>query len=117
MGDTIRVSLTEDPEFEIPVAKALVNRYFNREKKQSSIPSPDVSLSGKNTELLPYNPFDYSRRKTNVVLNIGDHKVPVVIADLSSEKKITPPSLRPLGYNYSEVKRIIHSFLLHFNNE
>lgn len=102
LGDTIRVSLTEDPEFEIPVAKALVNRYFNREKKQSSIPSPDVSLSGKNTELLPYNPFDYSRRKTNVVLNIGDHKVPVVIADLSSEKKITPPSLRPLGYNYSE---------------
>ena len=72
LGDTIRVSLTEDPEFEIPVAKALVKRYINREKNQSPIPSLDVSLSGKNSELLPYNPFDYVRRKTNAVLNVGD---------------------------------------------
>ena len=102
LGDTIRVSLTEDPEFEIPVAKALVKRYINREKNQSPIPSLDVSLSGKNSELLPYNPFDYIRRKTNAVLNVGDHKVPVVVADLSREKKINPSTLRPLGYNYSE---------------
>ena len=102
LGDTIRVSLTEDPEFEIPVAKALVKRYINREKIQSSIPSMNVSLSGKNSELLPYNPFDYTRRKTNAILNIGDHKVPVVIADLSREKKITPTTLFPFGYNYSE---------------
>ena len=102
LGDTIRVSLTEDPEFEIPVAKALVKRYFNREKNQSSIPSLDFSLSGKNSALLSYNPFDYTRRKTNTVLNIGDHKVPVVIADLSREKNISPYTLRPLGYNYSE---------------
>ena len=102
LGDTIRVSLTEDPEFEIPVAKALVKRYINREKNQSPIPSLDVSLTGKNSELLPYIPFDYVRRKTNAVLNVGDHKVPVVVADLSCEKKINPSTLRPLGYNYSE---------------
>ena len=102
LGDTIRVSLTEDPEFEIPVAKALVERYTNRKKNQSVIPPLDVSLSGKNSDTLPYTPLDYSRRETNTVLNIGDHKVPVVIADLSREKKITPSTLFPFGYNYSE---------------
>lgn len=103
LGDTIRVSLTEDPEFEIPVAKALVARYANREKLQKPIPSLENSLSEKNSETFPYNPCDYLRRKTKPVMNIGDHKVPVVVADLSREKNITPASLLPFGYNYSEL--------------
>ena len=53
LGDTIRVSLTEEPEVEIPVAKMLVDRYENRE---ITVPSFDHEL--------PYNPFEYSRRKT-----------------------------------------------------
>ncbi len=41
LGDTIRVSLTEDPEFEIPVCRDLVKRYTARESaKKESIPSP-----------------------------------------------------------------------------
>ncbi len=102
LGDTIRVSLTEDPEFEIPVAKALVERYTNREKLQKPIPAFERSLLEKQSEILPYNPCDYMRRETKPVLNIGDHKVPVVIADLSLEKNITPATLLPFGYNYSE---------------
>src|SRR5690606_35266165 len=38
LGDTIRVSLTEEPEFEIPVAKALANRYVNRQAKLAQAP-------------------------------------------------------------------------------
>ncbi|HAZ24962.1 MAG TPA: 4-hydroxy-3-methylbut-2-en-1-yl diphosphate synthase, partial [Algoriphagus sp.] len=34
LGDTVRVSLTEDPEFEAPVAKALIDRYTNRSRHQ-----------------------------------------------------------------------------------
>ncbi len=34
LGDTIRVSLTEEPEYEIPVAKFLVDRYHNRDKSK-----------------------------------------------------------------------------------
>ena len=102
LGDTIRVSLTEDPEFEIPVAKAIVERYTNREKLQCPIPVLGISLSEIKSETLPYNPCDYLRRETKTVLNIGDHKVPVVIADLSREKNITPATLLPFGYDYSE---------------
>src|SRR5207249_9856321 len=45
IGDTVRVSLTEDPEFEIPVARALVDRYTTK-ANHHSIPSlkDDVKL-------------------------------------------------------------------------
>ena len=48
-----------------------------------------------------YNPFEYSRRKTNDVLNIGSNHVPRVIADYSSKKEISAASLFASGYNYS----------------
>src|SRR6188508_2804705 len=64
IGDTIRVSLTEDPEFEIPVAKALVDRYRNRSAHQTI---PEI----KDVINLPYSPFEYSRRESNAVHNFG----------------------------------------------
>jgi (E)-4-hydroxy-3-methylbut-2-enyl-diphosphate synthase len=91
LGDTVRVSLTEEPEAEIPVAQELVNRYSNREKHE-----PIDAI-----ENYPINPFEHSRRITQSVKNIGDHNVPVVIADLSLKEKITPASLFAYGYNYS----------------
>jgi len=57
LGDTIRVSLTEEPELEIPVAKNLVKRY----EKKRKIPSVPAIKSS------PINPFEYSRRKTLAV--------------------------------------------------
>ncbi len=103
LGDTIRVSLTEDPEFEIPVAKKLVERYANREKLQKEIPAIDYTVSNDNSGVLPYNPCDYQRRKTIAVKNIGGPKVPVVVADQGRNKKITAASLEPYGYLYSEI--------------
>jgi (E)-4-hydroxy-3-methylbut-2-enyl-diphosphate synthase len=92
LGDTIRVSLTEEPEFEIPVAKHLADRYSDR-KKDTGI----KNLEGE----LPYNPFEYNRHKTHHVINIGEHNVPRVIADYSAKEEITAASLFPIGYNYS----------------
>lgn len=91
IGDTVRVSLTEDPEFEIPVAKALVERYSTRNNHKRI---PEVSS-------LPYSPYDYQKRSTKEVINIGGNNVPRVITDLSKKQSITPASFFAVGYNYS----------------
>lgn len=91
IGDTVRVSLTEDPEFEIPVAKALVERYAARNNHATI---PEITK-------LSYNPYDYQKRKTNQVVSIGDSHVPRVVADFSAKQNITPASLFAVGYNYS----------------
>lgn len=92
LGDTIRVSLTEEPEYEIPVAKNLANRYSHR-KTNPEIKSIDFEL--------PYTPFEYNKHKTFEIINIGNHNVPRLIADYSVKEQITPASLFPVGYNYS----------------
>ena len=109
IGDTIRVSLTEDPEFEIPVALSLVGRYGEREKVQDEIVVIERRDEGRGTgdvgdELkltLPYSPYEYNRRNSLAVSNIGGHEVPRVIADFSHKEKITAASLFPVGYNYA----------------
>jgi (E)-4-hydroxy-3-methylbut-2-enyl-diphosphate synthase len=97
LGDTIRVSLTEDPEFEIPVCRDIVKRYANRSHE---IFDP---LSIPKVDKLPYNPFEYKRRATFPVGNMGGHQVPVVIADLSKLTTITPADLQAVGYSYDAV--------------
>ena len=91
IGDTIRVSLTEEPEFEIPVARELVARYDNRSAHQ-----PILAIDN-----YPINPFEYKKRNSREVLNIGGKNVPIVMADFSLKEKITPASFFALGYNYS----------------
>jgi (E)-4-hydroxy-3-methylbut-2-enyl-diphosphate synthase len=109
LGDTIRVSLTEDPEFEIPVCKDLVKRYDDRwqmadDSKKYSVNGHPSSANGHPLSIisLPYDPFNYQRRETFVVDNIGGKHVPVVIADLSKIEKITRDDLKSIGYTYIE---------------
>jgi (E)-4-hydroxy-3-methylbut-2-enyl-diphosphate synthase len=98
LGDTIRVSLTEEPEFEIPVAKELANRYTSqREKSKIS----EFTEQEKITLNSYYNPFDYQRRGSIEVINFGGHNVPRVIADFSKNEKITPTTFFSSGYSYS----------------
>ena len=92
LGDTIRVSLTEEPEYETPVAKFLVDRYHNRNKSKKSFNKID----------LPYDPYFHKRRDTFTIHNIGGSNVPRVFSDLSNLNNITPNSLSSLGYLYSE---------------
>ena len=95
IGDTIRVSLTEDPELEIPVCKDLVKRYpANRIKGADMIP-PITQL--------PYSPFEYKRRETIQVSTIGSKSVPVVVADYSNKKELLPAHLNAIGYIYDEA--------------
>ena len=92
LGDTIRVSLTEEPEAEVPVARTLAKRYDNR--------SGHTRISA--IDQYPITPFEYNKRHSRVVNTIGgNHNVPRVIADLSARDKITPASFFSLGYHYS----------------
>lgn len=91
LGDTIRVSLTEEPEFEIPVAKILVEKYSNRTVETPIAPINKYAV----------NPFEYNKRKTNEILNIGGSNVPRIMADFSLKENIKPASLFALGYSYS----------------
>ena len=88
IGDTIRVSLTEPPENEIPVAKKLVDRYSN----YKLINNEAFSIYGS----------DFKVRKSSAVLNIGGDNVPRVINDLEYTDKITVNTLSELGYTYYE---------------
>ena len=96
IGDTIRVSLTEDPEFEIPVCRDIVKRYTGR---AGHSPVPSFVNNGKLH--LPYDPFVYKRRGTLSIHNIGTSHVPVVIADFGNDKEIDIKSLEQIGYSYN----------------
>jgi (E)-4-hydroxy-3-methylbut-2-enyl-diphosphate synthase len=91
IGDTIRVSLTEDPEHEIPVAISLVNRYKKRDNHQAIKP----------LEAPPYNPYEYNKRQTSDVSGIGGNNVTRVVADFSNRKFISIGDLSDIGYLYN----------------
>ncbi|MBY0426771.1 MAG: (E)-4-hydroxy-3-methylbut-2-enyl-diphosphate synthase, partial [Cytophagales bacterium] len=93
LGDTVRVSLTEAPEFEIPVAKALVDRYSKRSEHKPIQPVLENLI----------NPYQYERRKTFEVLNFGGLNVPRVIADISSVDSPQMTDLKSVGLFYFEL--------------
>lgn len=95
LGDTVRVSLTEEPEFEAPVAMALVNRYVKR--AESNVPVE--SYSENEGFVLPY--ATYFKRETKEVNNfIGGSMVPRVLVDISRENLRDPYTLMSVGYRY-----------------
>ena len=91
IGDTIRVSLSEEPAAEIPVADHLV-RYIRRKEKHLLIPA---TADPK---------FDWvhpSRRETKAVKNIGGDNVPVVIATANNnDAEIVTASEQRADYIY-----------------
>ena len=96
LGDTIRVSLTEDPELEIPVAQDLVKRYAQR--------NAEVEVSSPLVLPAQFSPFSYQKRVSEELNTfIGGHQVPRVIIDLSSKNLKDPAVLSDVGYLYSPI--------------
>jgi len=93
LGDTIRVSLTEEPEFEIPEAQILAERYTER-KEHSKIKTIVES---------PIDLFNYHKNKTNQVENIGGDNVPVVFSDYSKSGLNDIKELEKIGYFYNRL--------------
>lgn len=90
LGDTIRVSLTEEPEHEMPVALMLAERYSNRSEHDKI----------EQVEPNPINPFEYQKQHNHAVLNLGGNHVPRVLVDLSHLDQITRKNLSEIGYDY-----------------
>ena len=125
LGDTVRVSLTEAPEAEAPVARMLIDRYTHRAGQarpikplgggaalHEEVRSKNEELAGDlNSSFLtshssfsaasPINPFQYHRRHTHEVANFGGQNVPRVIADLSRLPRLEYADLRAAGHLYS----------------
>ncbi len=79
IGDTLRVSLTEAPENEIPVAKKLVALLTERQAE----PNIAEQVNEK------FSPYEYARRITYNIKNIGSEHVPIVVADVSNKENLT----------------------------
>lgn len=75
IGDTIRVSLTENPENEIPVALAITEKY----RLQSIVKSQKSAVRSPQ-----FHPFSYNKRNTEVVGIIGGSNHPIVVLNYSS---------------------------------
>jgi (E)-4-hydroxy-3-methylbut-2-enyl-diphosphate synthase len=92
IGDTVRVSLTEDPEHEAPVAIYLVDRYKGRENHSPIKPIEEP----------PFDPFEYEKRHSTETEWIGSSHVPQVVADYSQRKISVPEDLLDIGYSYDK---------------
>ena len=90
IGDTVRVSLTEEPEFESPIAKILVDRYDHRPgHKKIKIPKK-----------INFSAFHYEKRESYEVSNIGGDYLPIVISDFS-KCELSNENLSELGINFN----------------
>jgi (E)-4-hydroxy-3-methylbut-2-enyl-diphosphate synthase len=104
LGDTVRVSLTEEPEAEAPVAIALVNRYVERSQKLKVESKKSEQLSTFNFQSSHHSPYEYKKRETyEANAFIGGHMVPRVVVDLSRANLKDPSVLNDAGYLYSPV--------------
>lgn len=96
LGDTVRVSLTEEPELEAPVAQALVNRYVER----TLHPTHNIQL---------ITPILNGQRDTaEVNAFIGGAMVPRVVVDLSQKRLMDPMVLKDTGYVYDPILDKFH---------
>jgi len=93
-GDTIRVSLTEAPEAEIPVAKSIV-------RGLSQARNSDIS----SIDRLPINLFEYQRRDTQAISIFGGDLAPAVVADLSDESEELESRMLGAGHRYDIVSQ------------
>ena len=96
IGDTIRVSLTEEPEFESPVAKLIVNRYNNR-ANHTLIKQP---------KKINFSPFKYEKRESDELFNIGGDNFPIVISNFSNLEILDKNKFENVGITYNNKSKI-----------
>jgi (E)-4-hydroxy-3-methylbut-2-enyl-diphosphate synthase len=118
LGDTVRVSLTEEPELEAPVAIALVNRYIKRAENTSGFSEEKIGASDfkeisldieatKNNENIEV--LSYAKRESQEVNTfIGGSMVPRVIVNISSKNLKDPFILKDVGYRYDVLLDKFH---------
>jgi (E)-4-hydroxy-3-methylbut-2-enyl-diphosphate synthase len=96
LGDTVRVSLTEEPEKEAPVAIALVNRYSKRVQDLLETPKREVIQLAPERATSPYE-------SDEVNAFVGGSLVPRIIVDISNQNLKDPFILSDVGYKYDAL--------------
>jgi len=104
LGDTVRVSLTEEPEHESPVAHFIVDHYLKQINtvKNQEAHQQMVQKAHEHNLSLPFNPYAFNRQATKTVLNTGLEEVPRVISDIR-HNCMTAGSLKGVGYDYNAL--------------
>ena len=102
LGDTIRVSLTEDPIYEVPVARDLADKAMALWNRQTDLP-----LSAETKDSI--NPFDFNRRSTRVIelgpkCSIGGDVVPAVIVKTQHPISATSEIIQDVCRTQSSLK-------------
>lgn len=95
IGDTVRVSLTEEPEYESPVAKFLIDYYENN-------PAIKTEIAESDTIVYPFTPYEFNRRNSKTILNIGHSEVPRVVGDIR-HTCTKAADLKEMGYDYNPL--------------
>jgi len=94
IGDTIRVSLTEAPAKELPVAKHIADIFkpgtFDNFEIRYHVNSGDFRFT------------EYNKRKSSEIMNVGGGNVPVVISDIS--KRNTFEGILESGFTFNAEK-------------
>jgi (E)-4-hydroxy-3-methylbut-2-enyl-diphosphate synthase len=104
LGDTVRVSLTEEPEAEAPVAIALVKRYSERKAQSEKLKAEEKELSAFSFQPSAHSPYEYKKRDTyEANAFIGGHMVPRVVVDISRANLKDPAVMNDAGYLYSAL--------------
>ena len=102
LGDTIRVSLTEDPIYEVPVARDLADKAMALWDQQAELP-----LSAETKDSI--NPFDFNRRSARVIelgpkCSIGGDVVPAVIVKTQHPISATAEIIQDVCRTQSSLK-------------
>lgn len=101
VGDTIRVSLTEDPEKEVPVALLMTERYKNK-----------VNTDEQDKVILKMDPFSFHKRVSRASGIIGGHNLPVVISSLpAKDDALSKPDII-LTDNPDNPSQLFNSFFI-----
>jgi len=110
IGDTIRVSLTEDSEFELPVCQNIVKRYERLSMVGEDTNQRNSEGSNRGNSPVPpiknlskLNITGRETRKTFAAQNIGGTNVPVVVADFHKKTEILHEDIKEIGYRYNPV--------------
>ena len=107
IGDTIRVSLTEEPEEEVPVAFLLANHFTPRDMAGSTTlaPTQPTPVLPQSADAVPWDPFHYSRRSSRSTMvgpiTLGGDQPIAVVTRAGSE-----PAARVLRWASPGARRL-----------
>jgi (E)-4-hydroxy-3-methylbut-2-enyl-diphosphate synthase len=108
LGDTVRVSLTEDPEFEAPVAKSLIDRYVGRKERSRVIPGFDVrdSMIDVRDSMSDVRESNNEQQKSNIEQRTSNNEHRTTNIEIRNSKFDSP--INPFQYFRRKTHEVVN---------